>query len=182
MSLTKPITLRSAGRADVSQMSRLHARAFGPGRFARSAYRVREGKGHISRFCVVAECDGVLIGSARMTEITVGGTAGAALLGPVVVEDGWRNAQLGKRLIEHAIDAARHAHVALVVLVGDEPYYGRYGFKAVPAGQIAFPGPVNPRRLLALELSAGALPNYCGVVAAIPTDELDATSSIAAQV
>lgn len=176
------ITLRPAGRADVANISRLHARTFGPGRFARSAYRVREGKGHISRFCVVAERAGQVIGSARMTELTVGGTAGAALLGPVVVDENWRNVQLGQRLITRAIDAARVASIDIVILVGDEPYYGRYGFKPVPPGQIVFPGPVNPRRLLVLELTPDRLANYCGVVAAIPSEELDDTSSIAAQV
>ncbi len=58
------------------------------------------------------------------------------------------------------LDAARASGVRLVVLVGDEPYYGRFGFKPVPPGAITLPGPVNPLRLLAVELAPGALPDY----------------------
>jgi predicted N-acetyltransferase YhbS len=181
MSTTLPI-IRPAGRQDIAAISALHARAFGPGRFARSAYRVREGKGQLSRFCLVAENSTGLVGSARMTEITIGGRADAALLGPVVVDDRYRGAGLGKAMIESALAAARAAKVRLVVLVGDESYYGRFGFKAVAPDRIVLPGPVNPMRVLAAELEAGSAQAYSGMIAAIPADALDTSSSIAAQV
>jgi len=71
--------------------------------------------------------------------------------------------------VSEALDALKAAGFSLVVLVGDEPYYGRFGFKPVPFKSIAFPGPVNPARILAVELVAGALPRYRGLVAAAPT-------------
>lgn len=168
--MSSPLVIRKALAQDVPEISRLHARVFGPGRFARSAYRVREGKGHLSRYCLVAHLGGQLIASLRMTEITIGGQPGAALLGPVAVDPDHRGIGLGTKLMNEAIAAAQAGGTSLVVLVGDDPYYGRFGFKVVPAGQIAFPGPVNPARLLARELKDGALANFRGLIAAIPSN------------
>lgn len=168
--MSKIITIRRATPVDVAAISALHARVFGPGRFARSAYRVREGKGHLSRFCLVAEGPARLKASLRMTEITIGGVAGAALLGPIAVEPEHRGEGLGTKLVTEALAACRAAGARLVILVGDEPYYGRFGFKPVPAGQITFPGPVNAKRILAVELEPGALASYHGLVAAAPVD------------
>jgi predicted N-acetyltransferase YhbS len=164
--MSKIVTIRRATPEDIAAISALHARVFGPGRFARSAYRVREGKGHLSRFCLVAEGPARLKASLRMTEITIGGVPGAALLGPIAVEPEHRGEGLGTRLVNEALAACRSAGARLVILVGDVPYYGRFGFKPVPAGQIAFPGPVNQTRILAVELEPGALESYRGMVAA----------------
>lgn len=172
--MSSPLVIRKAVPKDVPEISRLHARVFGPGRFARSAYRVREGKGHLSRYCLVAHLGGQLIASLRMTEITIGGRPGAALLGPVAVDPDHRNIGLGTKLMNEAIEAARVGGTSLVVLVGDDPYYGRFGFKVVPAGQIVFPGPVNPARLLVRELKDGALAEFRGLIAAIPSNGLHA--------
>ncbi len=166
--MSAPLLIRKALPGDIAAISKLHARVFGPGRFARSAYRVREGKGHVSRFCLVAWLGGELVGSLRMTEVTIGGTTGAVLLGPVAVDLEHRNLGLGKKLIGEALEAARAGGTALVVLVGDDPYYGRFGFKTVPPGQIVFPGPVNPARILVCEVKAGALAGYRGLVVAEP--------------
>ncbi len=168
--MSPPLVIRKALPGDVSEISRLHARVFGPGRFARSAYRVREGKGHLSRFCLVAALGNELVASLRMTEITIGGRAGAALLGPVAVEPEHRGLGLGTKLMTEALAAARAGDTALVVLVGDAPYYGRFGFKAVAPGQIVFPGPVNPARILACELKDKAADAYRGIIAAIPSN------------
>lgn len=165
-----PLVIRKAVPQDVPEISRLHARVFGPGRFARSAYRVREGKGHLSRYCLVAHLGGELIASLRMTEITIGGRPGAALLGPVAVDPEHRGTGLGTKLMKEAIEAARAGGTSLIVLVGDDPYYGRFGFKVVPAGQIVFPGPVNPARLLARELKDGVMADYRGLIVAIPSN------------
>lgn len=153
-------------------MTRLHARVFGPGRFARSAYRVREGKGHLSRYCLVAHRGNELIASLRMTEITIGGRTGAALLGPVAVASENRNIGIGKRLMHEALEAAERGGTDLVVLVGDLPYYGRFGFKPVPLGQILFPGPVNPGRILAREIREGALQDFRGLIVAQPSQSI----------
>jgi predicted N-acetyltransferase YhbS len=164
------LVVRKAQPQDIADISRLHGRVFGPGRFARSAYRVREGKGHLSRYCLVAELRGELVASLRITEIIIGGRAGAALLGPVAVDPEHRGHGLGTKLMTEALAAARAGGTALVVLVGDDPYYGRFGFKAVPAGQIVFPGPVNPARILACELKDGAVTEYRGTIVAIPSN------------
>ncbi len=162
------ITIRKATADDLAAISDLNARVFGPGRFARSAYRVREGKGHLSRFCLIAEGAKQLVASLRMTEITIGGKPGAALLGPIVVEPEHRGEGLGTRMVSEALAACKSAKARLVVLVGDEPYYGRFGFHPVQPGRIVFPGPVNPTRILASELESGALSEFHGLVAALP--------------
>lgn len=163
------ITTRHAAPEDIPLISALHDRAFGPGRFARTAYRIREQLGpgrEISDFCRLAIADDKIVAAIRMSEITIGGKPGAALLGPIVVSPEHAGQGYGRALIKEAMDAAHAAGVEIVLLVGDEPYYGRMGFKQVPPGTIALPGPVNPARLLAVELVPGTLANYQGLVAA----------------
>ncbi|MBS0232984.1 MAG: N-acetyltransferase [Proteobacteria bacterium] len=166
--MSPSLTIRPALPEDIAEISKLHARVFGPGRFARSAYRVREGKGHLSRFCLVASLGREIIASIRTTEISIGGKKGAVLLGPVAVDDTHRSNGLGRQLIAAALDATRTAGAKLIVLVGDEPYYGRFGFKTVPMGQIVFPGPVNPQRILACELQPESLAEFRGLIVAEP--------------
>ena len=166
--MSPSIVVRKALPEDLAALSSLHARVFGPGRFARSAYRVREGKGHISRFCLVACVGNEIVASIRTTEVSIGGATGAILLGPVAVDASHRSFGLGSKLIAAALEAARAGGAKLVVLVGDLPYYGRFGFRAVPMGQITFPGPVDPARILAHELAPGALSGYRGLVVAEP--------------
>jgi predicted N-acetyltransferase YhbS len=161
------VTTRHVTVADIPAISDLHSTVFGPGRFARSAYRVREeGKEELSRFCRLAELNGRLIAALRLTQVMIGGRPGAVLLGPIAVDPEFAGKGFGRRLISEALDEMRAAGVALVVLVGDEPYYGRLGFKPVAMGQIAFPGPVNLARILACELAVGALADYRGIISA----------------
>ena len=164
--MPNPVITRAASAADLPAISELQGRVCGPGRFARAAYRVREGTPKITRFCHVAEKGNRLIASLRMTDVTIGGTPGAALLGPLAVEPEYRGQGYGRQLVAEAMEDAKAAGVKLVVLVGDVPYYGRFGFAPVPMGQIVLPGPANPARILAAELIEGALQNYRGVVAA----------------
>lgn len=164
--LTKPVS-RPLVPEDIPQIAALHDRVFGPGRFARTAYRVREQMtpGHdISRFCRLAAKDGVPVAALRMSEIRIGGVAGAALLGPLVVAPELAGQGYGRALVEDALAAAREAGVRFVVLVGDEPYYGRFGFQPVAPGTITFPGPVNPSRILGAELTPGALADFRGLI------------------
>jgi predicted N-acetyltransferase YhbS len=160
-------TIRPVLSADLPQILDLHARAFGPGRFTRTAYRVREGTAPISPHCLLARLGGELVAAIRFTAVTVGGDPGTLLLGPLAVEPRYAGQGYGKRLVAEGLERARAGGVALVVLVGDEPYYGRFGFKPVPPGQIALPGPVDPRRLLAAELQPAALARYHGVMKAV---------------
>lgn len=157
---------RPACPDDLPAIAQLYADVFGPGRYARSAYRVREGSQLLSRFCRVVDVKGRIVAALRMTDITIGRTPGAALLGPIAVADEFQSQGFGRLLIADAIDATRNSDTCLIILVGDEPYYGRFGFHIIPEGQIVLPGPANPSRLLALELQPDALARYRGVVAA----------------
>jgi len=160
------IVVRPAGPQDGADIRALHARAFGPGRFARTAYRLREGAAELSPFCRVCRIDGQLVAAVRFTPILIDGKDGALLLGPLAVDPAFANQGHGRGLVATALDAARSAGIALVVLVGDEPYYARLGFKPVPHGQVVLPGPVDPDRLLAVELAPGALGTFGGLMTA----------------
>jgi predicted N-acetyltransferase YhbS len=160
-------TIRPIRPEDQAAIAALHARAMGPGRFARTAYRIREGaEGAISPFCRVSLIGERLVAAVRFTTIRIGGREGALLLGPLAVDPAAANQGYGRGLVAKALEDARAAGIALVVLVGDEPYYTRLGFRRVPRGQIVMPGPVDPDRLLALELIPGALSVFAGAVVA----------------
>lgn len=158
--------IRPAAASDAAAISKLHDKAFGPGRFSRAAYRVREDTGDTSRFCRVAYNGSRLLAALRMTEISIGNVDGALLLGPLAVDPEHVGEGLGTRLVAECLEAARAAGLHLVILVGDASYYGRFGFKPVQAGQILFPGPVDMRRVLAVELAPGALMRYRGLIRA----------------
>lgn len=156
--------LRPPRPEDQAQMEALHDVAFGPGALARTAYRVREGQPPWTGYCRVVELAGAVIAMARFTAVRIGGQEGAVMLGPVAVAAEQANRGLARRLMLEGLAAAQGDGVALALLVGDPPYYGRLGFQAIPPGQIRMPGPVDPARLLAVELRAGALQRYGGVV------------------
>jgi predicted N-acetyltransferase YhbS len=160
--------VRPVAPADLPSISNLHARTFGPGRFARTAYRIREGADAISPFCRVAVVGHQLVAAVKFTPIVIGGKGAALLLGPLAVDPAFANRGYGRGLVAKALEEAGAAGIALVVLVGDEPYYGRLGFRRIPSGKIILPGPVDPDRLLAVELAPGALEDYAGLVAAAP--------------
>lgn len=160
------IRVRQPTPEDLPAILELHKRAFGPGRFTLSAYRVREGTAPISHFCRMAERDGQLIAAVRMTPIDIGGKTGALLLGPLAVEPPFVNTGFGRTLIHASLSEARQQGLDLVVLVGNASYYGRFGFHPVPPGQIKFPGPVDPARILAHELTPSALTGFRGPITA----------------
>jgi predicted N-acetyltransferase YhbS len=161
-SSTFEIRLETDGDAQV--LSQLSAEAFGPGRFTRSAYRVREGVPPVKALCLCGLLDERLVGGIRFTAIRIGESGGAALLGPLVVDPAEKGKGYGKALVQEGLARARSEGFSLVLLVGDMPYYGRFGFQPVPAGQIILPGPVDPARLLSLELVPGVLAATSGTV------------------
>ncbi len=138
--------------------------AFGPGRFARAAYKIREGGPHERDLSLVAIHWGKVIGSVRMTRIAAG-EGRALLLGPLAVIPDWKNHGIGRRLVALALDKAREAGHGAVVLVGDAPYYGQLGFTRMEYGQISMPRPVDRERLLAYELIDGSVAKLRGAVA-----------------
>jgi predicted N-acetyltransferase YhbS len=149
--------------ADLPAILKLEERAFGPGRFAKTAYRLREGVEPDWSLSCLARIGGMLVGANTMTRIKIGG-APALLLGPLTVEEAFRARGLGEALAQKSLEAAKAAGHGLVLLVGDPPYYERMGFSRTPFGQIQFPGPVDPGRLLHCELQPGALATHKGVV------------------
>lgn len=157
---------RAVTLADCPAIAALHARVIGPGRFARTAYRIREGLPDVTPYCLLALLDGTLVASIRFTAVTIGGRGRALMLGPLVVETEHAGKGYGKQLVADGLDQARRAGIELVVLVGNQDYYGRFGFVPVPPGQMSMPGPVDPRRILAAELAAGVLAGYRGPIVA----------------
>lgn len=139
----------------------INAEAFGPGRFARAAYRIREGGPHDRSLSFVALAGDEIVGSVRQTWVAAG-SARAILLGPLAVRPTWKNRGIGKRLVAIAAEAAREAGAAMVILVGDQPYYGSLGFEVFPKGRIRMPRPVDPDRLLVSVFDRTALDAFCG--------------------
>jgi predicted N-acetyltransferase YhbS len=149
--------------ADALPIERLHERTFGPGRHARTASRIRERVAHRLELSLIARIGTLLVGSVRQTPVCIGDTP-ALFLGPVTIEPPFRSRGIGQALVARALEAARaHGH-RLVVLVGDEPYYGRLGFRAIPKGRATMPGPTDPARLLVCELAAGAFDGVSGPI------------------
>jgi len=148
---------------DEPAIERLHERTFGPGRYAKSAYRLRESREHVLALSFTARVGSLLIGSVRLTPICIGDTR-ALLLGPLTVEPPFRARGIGGKLIERALKDAKAAGHTLVVLVGDEPFYGKSGFNRIPKGKVKMPGPVDPARLLVAELKPGAFNGVSGMI------------------
>lgn len=144
-----------------AEIEAINAEAFGPGRFAKAAYKIREGGPHDRNLSFVGMRNGVVVASVRLTSVAIG-NGRALLLGPLAVRPAHKNLGIGRKLITIALKAAAdHGHSA-VILVGDEPYYGPAGFKMVPQGQITMPRPVDPRRLLVHEITPDALADLKG--------------------
>jgi predicted N-acetyltransferase YhbS len=148
---------------DGPAIERLYERTFGPGRFARTAYRLRESAPHKAELSFTARIGTLLVGSVRLTPIKIG-EAPALLLGPLTIEPPFRGRGIGKALIAASLDAARQAGARLVLLVGDHPYYGPLGFEQVPHRRVELPGPVDPDRVLIAELEPGAFEGVAGAV------------------
>ena len=157
------LTILTEKPEDAAAIERLLERTFGPGRYARTAARIREKLGHRLDLSYTARIGTLLVGSVRLTSVRIGETP-ALLLGPLTIEPPFRERGIAKALMERALNDARAKGHRLVVLVGDEPYYARVGFKRVPGGTITMPGPVDPARMLAAELVDGALAGVSGVV------------------
>jgi len=150
---------------DLPLVDALVVRAFGPGRLAKAAERLREGSAPRYDLSRVAWAGGDAVGCVRMWPIHIG-DAEAVLLGPFAVDDAWRSRGLGGQLIETACAAAARAGVGAVLLVGDAPYFLRFGFEQVPHGRAVMPGPVDGRRVLWRALAPGALDGVQGLVRA----------------
>lgn len=164
--MTHAYVTEAAAPADEPAIEHLLDLAFGLGRRTKTSYRLREGNVPVPGLSrVVRDPQLGLVGTISYWPLRVG-TAGtqALLLGPIAIHPERQNRGIGLALMRQTLARAASAGHALVILVGDAPYYARVGFMQVPEGQLQFPGPVDPKRLLFLELRAGALSQARGLV------------------
>ena len=147
--LSGAAVVRAEQAGDAGIIDRIVLEAFGPGRFAKTAERLREGAGIEAGF--VACLDGRVVGSVRLWRLRVGETP-CLFLGPIAVQRSERSEGLGAALVQACVDQARAGGSAGILLVGDAPYFGRFGFART--GGVTMPGPVDPARLLWLPVMA----------------------------
>lgn len=150
-----------------SEMQNLFEKHLGPGRFARTAYRVREQ-------ATAKKLEGInvfdkdkLVGTVSITPLLIAKDTLAYLLGPLLIDKSHRSKGLGQELIKDAIELAKNNKAKAILLVGDIAYYKKAGFKQIPMSQITLPGPVDPQRLLIFEISEGALETLKGPAKAV---------------
>ena len=157
------LTILPETEGDAQAIERLHERTFGPGRFVLSAYRLREDIGHLLDLSFTARIGTLLVGSVRQLPICIGSTK-ALLLGPLTIEPPFRGRGVGRALLERALAGAKAKGHRLVLLVGDEDYYSRVGFRKIEKGRATMPGPVDYSRLLVAELVDGAFKDVSGAI------------------
>lgn len=155
--------IRPEAPADSAAVEALNEAGFGPGRFAKSAYRLREGVDPVAGLGFVAAQKNELLGSVRFWPIRVGGHE-ELLLGPLAVRGDQRGKGIGIALMQAGIEAARLGPWRGILLVGDEPYYAKVGFSRLPLGRVRFPGPVDERRVLGLSLKGGEMLTVSGQI------------------
>lgn len=156
--------LRVETQSDQDEVEALFDLCFAPGRSALSSYRLRQDRAPVAPLCLIwRDGDGILGGAIRHWEVRVGG-ARALLLGPVAVHPTRQGEGLGGLLVRAALSGARDLGWARVLLVGDAPYYRRFGFAPLP--DVQMPPPTNPARVLGHALTPGAWDGVCGAVTA----------------
>jgi predicted N-acetyltransferase YhbS len=146
--------------------------AFGTARSGKTVYRLRDGVEPIPQLCTVIREDGTLKGSLRFWPVVIGDArVPALLLGPVAVAPADRGKGYARELIWDGLDRARRLGYRIVLLVGDEPYYLRFGFTRAFTMELSLPGPVDLNRFLGLELQPRALSGVSGMLQRAEPDE-----------
>src|SRR5207302_9771880 len=153
---TAPFAIRAERASDVAARETLLDACFGANRHMRTCQRLRDGRAPAEGLALSAVRQGRLVGTVRLWHVSAGGKP-ALMLGPLAVEASSRQLGVGAALMDHALAAAKaHGHRA-VILLGDAPYYARFGFSGAKTCELSLPGPFERDRLLGLELSGGAL-------------------------
>jgi predicted N-acetyltransferase YhbS len=160
------VTIREEACRDVAAREALLDAAYGDSRFTKTSARLREGRLPADGLSLVAIDHGRIVGTVRLWNVTAGPRLPALLLGPLAVDPAHRNRGIGSTLVRRAIARARLAGHRVILLVGDAPYYGRFGFTAEKTGELWMPGRLERDRLLALELKPDALAGARGMIAA----------------
>ncbi len=170
-------TIEAETHRDVAAREALLDRAMGPGRRRKSSEKIRRGRLPSQGLAFVARgADGRVVGTVRLWDVAMErvisptrgeiGSCKALLLGPLAVEPSVKAAGIGSALMRHAVAQARLLGHGAILLVGDAPYYARFGFSADRTDRLAMPGPFEKHRFLALELRDGALDGAQGVIRA----------------
>src|ERR1700726_79722 len=158
--------IRSERASAVVAREALLDACFGEGRQMRTCQRLRDGRAPAEGLALSAVREGKLVGTVRLWHVSAGGIP-ALILGPLAVDNTCRKLGVGAALMDHALAAATARGHRAVILLGDAPYYARFGFSATKTGELSLPGPFERDRLLGLELSEGALDGAWGMI--VPT-------------
>jgi predicted N-acetyltransferase YhbS len=159
-------SLAEEAPADVYAREKLLDEAFGPARLLKTCERLREGRAPARGLALVAKDDQRLVATLRLWPIFAGAGRPALLLGPLAVADDYRSLGIGAAMIEEALARAAARNHRAVLLVGDAPYYARFGFQRRFTGRLVMPGPVERERFLGFELAPRALAGAQGRVTA----------------
>lgn len=160
-----PALMVVAETADFAQdIERVTDLAFGPGRHARPSYRLRDGLPPVADLGLVALMNDELVGTLRFWPVTIEGGPRTLLLGPLAIHPDHQNQGIGRALMAAGLGKALEQGWEAVLLVGDEPYYKRFGFSAAVAQGLVMPELDNPKRLLGLDLAEGALEGVTGTI------------------
>lgn len=160
------VAIRHETPADVAARERVLDTCFGLSRFEKTCERLRAGRRPACGLSLVAEIDGRVVGTVRLWHVRAGSAGHALLLGPLAVACSVQGAGIGAALVREALARAGRLGHGAVLLVGDAPYYERFGFSADLTGALTLPGPVERERFLGLELVPGALAGARGLVTA----------------
>jgi predicted N-acetyltransferase YhbS len=163
-----PFVIRAERDQDVVAREALLDACFGANRLTRTCQRLRDRRAPAEGLALSAvrqAGQARLVGTLRLWHVSAGGVA-ALVLGPLAVDPDCRDLGIGAELMNHALAAAKARGHGAVILLGDAPYYDRFGFSALKTGALSLPGPFERDRLLALELRAGALDGAAGMIAA----------------
>jgi predicted N-acetyltransferase YhbS len=159
-----PFAIRAERASDVVAREALLDACFGENRHTRTCQRLRDGRAPAEGLALSAVHEGRLVGTLRLWHVSAGGTR-ALMLGPLAVAHTCRKLGVGAALMDHALTAAAARGHRAVILLGDAPYYARFGFSGLNTGELSLPGPFERDRLLGLELSEGALDGAWGMIA-----------------
>jgi predicted N-acetyltransferase YhbS len=162
-----PFVIRAERASDVVAREALLDACFGENRHARTCQRLRDGRAPaegLALSVVRQGRQGRLVGTVRLWHVSAGGKP-ALVLGPLAVDASCRDLGIGAALMTHALAAATARGHNAVILLGDAPYYARFGFSALKTGELSLPGPFERDRLLGVELREGALDGAWGMIA-----------------
>ncbi|MCZ8320359.1 MAG: N-acetyltransferase [Novosphingobium sp.] len=159
-----PVSVGEEQRHHTGAREALLDAAFGEDRFAKTCERLREGRLPAEGLALVATMGDRLVGTVRLWNVSLGANRPGLVLGPLAVDGAIRAAGIGGLLMREAIGRARAGGHQAIVLVGDEPYYRRFGFAGTKMERLWLPGPVERSRFLGLELTERALDGAGGLV------------------